>query len=359
MTSGKWMRNFIGAVILITALLGAAVAVLDPFFHYHAPLSGFYYRLADQRSQNDGITRHFFYDAMITGTSNTDNFKTSEFDALFGVSSIKVPYPGASFHEVSANMEKGLSSHNVTIVVRSVDDSYLIESAGAMHSDMGEFPTYLYDSNPFNDIRYYLNRDVLFGYCLPMIKNRITGAAGGVESFDSYSADDPDTQYGREQALDGVDGFPAPSRQQPLTQSEAQMVRDNVTKNIVEPAKAHPETTFYCFIPPFSIVRWGTMWSEGTLERQIKAQRIAMSLMLECANIKLFSFSDNTDLITDLSNYKDAVHYSPEVSSELLRWMKDGRYQVTKDNMDELLSFEEKFYENYNYQSLMDESSSD
>jgi len=97
------------------------------------------------------------------------------------------------------------------------------------------------------------------------------------------------------------------------------------------------------------------MWSEGTLERQIEAQRIAMSLMLGCANIKLFSFSENTGLTTDLSNYKDAVHYSPEVSSELLQWMKDGDYQVTEDNMEELLSFEKKFYGSYDYQSLMND----
>lgn len=74
---------------------GGLVICLDPFFHYHGPVAGWYYELSDQRSQNDGITRHFTYDAVITGTSMTENFRTTEFDALMGTGAcIKLPIRG-------------------------------------------------------------------------------------------------------------------------------------------------------------------------------------------------------------------------------------------------------------------------
>lgn len=38
--------------------------------------------------------RNFEYDAIIIGTSMTENFKTSEADALFAASFIKVPFSG-------------------------------------------------------------------------------------------------------------------------------------------------------------------------------------------------------------------------------------------------------------------------
>ena len=40
---------------------------MDPYFHYHGPFSSFSYRLYEERYINDGISRHFNYDAIITG----------------------------------------------------------------------------------------------------------------------------------------------------------------------------------------------------------------------------------------------------------------------------------------------------
>lgn len=58
-------------------------------FHYHAPLKFLSYPLVNERYQNNGIVRHFDYDSVITGTSMTENFKTSEAQKLFGSDFIK------------------------------------------------------------------------------------------------------------------------------------------------------------------------------------------------------------------------------------------------------------------------------
>lgn len=49
-------------------------------YHYHAPLEDFAYLLDrnNERYQNYGILSHFSYDTIITGTSLTENFKSSE-----------------------------------------------------------------------------------------------------------------------------------------------------------------------------------------------------------------------------------------------------------------------------------------
>ena len=77
-----WIISF---SVLVTAIL-VCVAVLtvyvDPFFHYHSPRTDeFYYTLDNQRSQNDGIVKHFDYQGIITGTSMVENFRTSEADS--------------------------------------------------------------------------------------------------------------------------------------------------------------------------------------------------------------------------------------------------------------------------------------
>ena len=80
----KWVIAFFALLLAILLLLGSITAVLDPYFHYHAPLEGLSYELFYQRYQNDGIVKHFDYDALITGNSMTENFKTSLCDELFG-----------------------------------------------------------------------------------------------------------------------------------------------------------------------------------------------------------------------------------------------------------------------------------
>ena len=78
LTAKAWVKIFISLFVCLIVLMAAMVAVIDPFFHYHKPLGAFYYTLDNERDQNDGITRHFEYNALITGTSMTQNFKASQ-----------------------------------------------------------------------------------------------------------------------------------------------------------------------------------------------------------------------------------------------------------------------------------------
>ena len=98
MEEKKDWKKFLILELSITALLmiavAAVVAFVDPFFHYHAPLRDFSYIMDNERYQNDGITRNFEYDALITGTSVSENFRTTLADELFNVTSVKATYAG-------------------------------------------------------------------------------------------------------------------------------------------------------------------------------------------------------------------------------------------------------------------------
>ena len=83
--SRKAKRWFFSTLVLLTVLLigtAAMVIFVDPYFHYHKPLSFLSYRIYEERYVNDGISRHFTYDAVITGTSMAQNFKTSELQGI-------------------------------------------------------------------------------------------------------------------------------------------------------------------------------------------------------------------------------------------------------------------------------------
>ena len=76
----KWFAGCVTAVLICLVAAGALMIVIDPYFHYHGPLPQLSYRLYEERYVNDGISRHFSYDAIITGTSMAQNFKTTQMD---------------------------------------------------------------------------------------------------------------------------------------------------------------------------------------------------------------------------------------------------------------------------------------
>lgn len=360
----KWILSFIGVFAAALLLCAGTVAWIDPFFHYHAPLSGFDYVLDNERSQNDGIIRHFDYDAVITGTSLTQNFKKSEADALFGVNSIKVCFAGATFSEIGRNIEKALDTHAVRAVIRCLDDNYLVRDPQEMREDMGDYPEWLYNDDPLDDVNYLLSGDVLTRYCGPMLVRRLRGVPGGITSFDVYSNWMEDASFGHdpvmwnvlstessehiESGLVSMEGyrFDAAVPQRTLTEEEKETERSNIAVNVTAAAAAHPETTFYYYFAPLSRIGWQQLYAAGEAGARIEAQIIAAQEILACDNIRLFGFAADTLITDDPDNYKDTGHYGEWVNSRILEAMAgegdaggaaafpEG-FRLTADNLEE------------------------
>ena len=85
----------IAVMAVVFATIAAVVVYVDPFFHYHEPLSGFPYIVDNQLSQNPGMAQNMDYNACIIGSSMTVNFDTDDFKELMGLDTLKLSYSGA------------------------------------------------------------------------------------------------------------------------------------------------------------------------------------------------------------------------------------------------------------------------
>lgn len=351
----KWLKMY---VILQTSFLFAIailVIVLDPYLHFHKPLDGFYYTLDNQRSQNDGILKRYEYDAVIAGSSMVENFKTTEVDEVFEVNSIKVPYAGGSYKEINDSIELAIEqSSDLKLVIRCLDMSRFYDDKDAMRTEMGDYPEYLYNNNPFDDVEYVFNKDVILRRCMRMLVDRMTGREGGVTSFDEYSnwMEDAEGVFGKESVLKEHDAYSEPLDIHHLSDEERTIIEENIRQNVTDTAKNNPDIDFYYYISPYSIVWWGDVYQEGNLEKQLEAERLIIELMLECDNIKVYSFNNFIEITTDLDNYMDEAHYGEWINSEILINMKDGIGLLTEDNYLDYLEEEKEFYGTYDYNSL-------
>lgn len=355
MKAEKWLLGW--GLIVVTALgvLGFLVYRVDPFFHYHKPdTDRYYYTLDNQRSQNDGIIRNFDYNAMIIGSSMTENFSTSEADRLFQRRFIKIVFNGGSYKEMNDNVEKALKTHpECGLVIRCLDSERFLDQWDDMRTDLGEFPTYLYDNNPFNDVKYLLNRDVLFGRVFPMIHAR--GKAGfhpGITSFDEYSRTQEQHTFGIGTVCPYGIASHWPEEQEHLTEEERERIRENIRRNLTDTADAHPDVVFYCFFPPYSADEWNDWGNQGTIYRRLETEAFVTELILSHENIRLFSFNNRTDLTTNLNHYWDSWHYAAWVNSMILQWMHDGAGELTPENIQAYLQEEYEFYTTFDYESM-------
>lgn len=352
MLSGRqWVRGCLLSVCFCLFVLGTATVIIDPFFHYHAPLSGLQYPINNEQYQNDGIVRHFSYDAIITGTSMTENFKTSEFDQIFGVRSVKVPYSGERYRVINDNLKRAVKANgDIRIIVRSLDYSMLLRDKDERRSSVA-YPDYLYDDCLWNDVSYVFNKEIFFNNTMGVIS--YTHSGGKTTSFDEYANWTAEHTFGREAVAAGYRRREQKAEvQAEFTEEDRERLEGNITQNITSLAEAHPEITFYLFFTPYSIYYWDSMNQDGELNRLLEGEKAAIELLLNYDNIHLYSFSDNFPLVCNLDNYMDIAHYSEEINTQILHWMHQGKYRLTRENYEAYCRRMREFYSTYDYEAL-------
>lgn len=350
MQANKWLKKCILALVGSVVLIVVLCFIFDPYFHFHKPFPFVRYRLYEERYINDGISRHFDYNAMITGTSMAQNFKTSEVDELFGVQSVKETFSGAGYQEISQNLERALERNSdLKTVIWTVDYNGFIRKKD--YSRYDSYPTYLYDDDPWNDTQYVFNKGIFYHGVLPNIaKTLLRQPSTTMDEFSSWNK-----PTGLTYIMQSYDRLEKKvPMQMGLTDEEVQMVTESVQENIVDLVNKYPNTDFYLFYTPYSICFWDYEEREGLILIQFQAEQIATELILNCPNVKLYNFFDKYDIVCNLDNYRDKDHYSSEINSKILQWISSGEGLVTWDNYKEKLDQEKKFYLNYPYDSIFE-----
>lgn len=198
-TAIKWIIGILAAAAAAVLIFILSIFAIDPMFHYHAPLKFLSYPLVNERYQNNGIVRHFDYDSVITGTSMTENFKTSEAQKLFGSDFIKVAFSGGGYTEIGDNLKAAYDSgHEIKYVIWGLDYDKMIYGKNYRYTEKGDFPDYLYNDSSLDDIKYFFD-PVVVKLAGSVVKSTVTGRAA--TSFDVYENWSAGYEYGRDEVI--------------------------------------------------------------------------------------------------------------------------------------------------------------
>ena len=321
----------------------ALVVAVDPFFHYRAPdpESEVWF---DQRYQTAGLIRSQDYETILLGTSMVANFRPLWFDAYYDTSTIKITFPNGGFHEFTQALDYAFETHpDIKRVIVGLDPNILARPAAEAPD---ELPAYLYDSNPFNDSPYLLNKDVLIR-SLYVAKEKAAGETTAIQDAFLW---DGDVFFSKELALAG---YKRPDPTGTALPSDALLATCNENLDTIRTwLVAHPDTEFVFFYPPYSILFWDKMNRLGETEAMFSLLRDATGKLLQYDNAQVHCFLTDIDTITDLENYADHLHVAGRVTYAMSKQIARETHRLTQENYESKLDALHEFVVNYDYESI-------
>ena len=347
-------KVFLACFFLLSALgllaVSLIIARIDPFFRYHAPLADFPYVVDNQLSQNIGMAERFGYDAVITGSSMTMNFDTDDFTELLPAHPhpLKLTTNGALPHDIDRILDAAFRSGNeIRTVFIALDPSTWTAPSGAVKYP---WPEYLYDRNPFNDVKYLWNMEVLLEYCLrPLAEHEATDLST------VYATDWEDDLY---YTLDWIlDHYEEPAAVAVETPKDAYLpeTKRNLEQELLPHIDAHPETEFCFFFAPYSVLYWHGVLQENHLEATLSQEALLTETLLSRRNVRVFWFQGLEEVITDMDGgYMDEIHFRPAINRMMVRFFADGTCEIrSREELEVRFDALRRLLEGYDFDALL------
>ncbi len=359
MDNNKKDKNSIGkrcflaliAVMLVFFVLCTALVVyVDPFFHYHEPLESFPYIVDNQLSQNPGMAQNMKYDSCIIGSSMTVNFDTDDFHEFMGLNTVKLSYSGAYPKDDSNVLSIVFDRSTYARHSSDVKAVFLAMDVPTMtaQTDTTKYPLpeYLYDDNIFNDVKYVLNKDVLLQYIMrPLIQKK------GSDLSEIYFSWWTPEYYNIQWVMHTYEE-PEKNPEEVTWEMVYPKTKENLEVNILPFIEQNPDTEFYVFYPPYSILYWHNVMQENSYDATFAQYRYIAERLLEYDNVHLYYFQ-NMEEVTDLNNYADYSHYKPEINRYMVECFANGTHEVhSVDEMDNELLKMKQIIADFDYDTL-------
>ena len=286
-----------------------------------------------------GSLKNFDYDSVIAGSSVSENYNNGWFDQGFGCKSIKAIRSYGATADLCYLLDIAFEHQDLKYVFYNLDPSAL-EADPETTYELTGCPMYLYDDNYVNDVRYWLNKGVLMEKIPYLIANSLMGDYDENNSYNwaQWKEFNSDMILGLYIRKPSVSEMKPRDYYEDLLRKNLDMLTDRIT--------AHPETEFYIFVPPYSMLWWDNIYREGDTEAYLYNMEQAMKTLLAYENVKMFYFQNDREIITDLENYMDILHFSPEINRYICDSLIAGKRQVNSENYaEEIRSMRDLAYE--------------
>lgn len=349
MDSKKFVKLTITYSTVILLIIAIVMIVLDPFSHFHMPVFGMGPVATDERTALIGIAKNDEYEVALIGSSMSENFVDSWFeDGFFGKSAVKFCLQGAHFDDYEVILDEVITHPELKTIVFGLDNYILTDDPDEQEVTI---PEYLSNKDLLDDSHYIWNKSALTEFLPKFIIGNIIekGSDDNAYVWENYYT------YGKPAVLASYNQFRPEGRKDPVPIDEYFNNADLFLDKFVKYIEARPDVKFYVYVPPYSILFWDYSLLNGRLEAEICLEERVYSRLLDYDNVELYYFQNDTDIITDLNNYRDYSHYKQAINYYMYSRMKKGEKRITKDDYFDTLLAMFEYASVYDYDSIFAE----
>lgn len=324
----QFVKKFTLFSVAALLLVGGIVILVDPFYHYHKPIGPLKAVVSKGEYQCIGTVKNFEYDSILLGSSVAENYNNRWFDEAFGGTTIKGIQRSATTAALLYYLEHAMEANELKNVYFNLD-TFAITTDPDVEFPNELHPLYLYNENPFDDVKYIWNKDVIFEHVPYMLAMSFIG---DYDEGTSYNW----AQYKTFSEAGTLSNYQRPEEVVPMLAKEEYV--DDLDGNlsaIEQVVKDNPQITFRFICPPYSMLWWDNAYRNGETERNLYASREAARRLLPYENVEMYYFQNEEEVITNLDNYMDTIHFSGEINKAMLDAMKNGENRLTLENYEE------------------------
>lgn len=337
MENEKKKRNLIKLILVIFAELFAIAFIVwffDPFYQNHAPFLGMEAVLNDRDNQMPGTVRNFSYDSVLVGSSVAENFDSDFLDDTYGCSTVKLIRASGSLADLLYYLDMAQEKQSLQNVFWCLD-LFALDSSSEVTLYKEDTPRYLHTKAVYDDLPYLFNKEILLEKIPAMLAMADQGINVGGNAYNW--ARNKEFSTGRAMLAYDRSGVECGQEFEQTISAELKQKTSENIKLLTAQIEAHPQITYRFMLPPYSMLWWDCAYVNGQLEERLYILEETLPVLLTYENVEVYFFQSDEEIVCNLDNYMDMIHYSPEVSQSMLEKMAAGENRVTSGSCRETL----------------------
>jgi len=286
-----------------------------------------------------GTIRNFDYDSVLIGSSVAENFDSSFLDAEYGVNTLKIIRASGSVADLNYYLELAHEKQELKQIFWCLD-IFALDASTEVTLYGEDVPRYLHTETILDDVTYLYNKEILLEEIPYMLACSMQGLNTGGHAYDwsrgkDFSVEGAKRAYNRDAVSPDV------AIQQKSGEANKDIVAANINMLLNE-VESYPNITYRFILPPYSLLWWDSAYLNGDILQRFYTLEQVIPALLEHENVEIYYFQAEKDIVCNLDNYMDMIHYTPEINQYMLECVVAGEKRLTVENWEkELLRMKE------------------
>lgn len=357
-------KQFIFGVCLIplpvVVVLFGILWLYDPLQLFHKPIFRETTFFGDMRLAARGIIRYYDFDSVILGTSMLENNSAKEAGEKLGGKWVNLSLINSSYDERAVVLEYLFGYKKPQKIIYSLE-SFTIASI----KDSSRFD-YLYDGNPLDDFKVYLNDKFILCALAWRESKDCTGRDleellkwsnhedlkilfGGFEKW---------LKYGKKETIAMLKNIKDTPFVVKKDNFDLEKQRSYIQTYVLDFVAENPQTQFYFIVPTYSRLSYrigsDNFDNKAFYNRALNLKWFVQELE-KYPNAKIYGF-DTLDYADDIANYRDFTHYNVDMNSLHLDSIRGEKHILDSNNIDSYLKAMEDKIKNYDLKPFIEKA---